>query len=166
MSPFVKENTRMFGRRARPTPAFALMTAGLTLVAALVLLPSTTMAHASETDTTPSAVPGAWHLRLLRADPPIDSTVVKSPAVVRLWFSEPVRLKTTSVKITGPSGAAVGLGQLSRGAAAAAPVVAKVLNAMAPGRYTLAWRAMGRDSHIVKGHYTFTVAAGKAGAGR
>jgi len=44
-------------------------------------------------------------------------------------------------------------------------VVAILLKTQAAGRYTVTWRAMGRDSHVVTGHYTFTIAAAKAKAG-
>jgi methionine-rich copper-binding protein CopC len=154
----------MLARRSRRMPTSATMTVGIMLAAALVAAPSATAARAADAGRSGSS--DAFHLRLLRAEPVIDSTVVGSPAMIRLWFSEPVRLKATSVKVTDGSGAAVGLGPLSRDTAATAPVVGKVLKALAPGRYTVAWRTMGRDSHVVKGQYTFTVLAAKAGGGR
>jgi methionine-rich copper-binding protein CopC len=154
----------MLARHSRRTPTLAAMTVGIMVAAALVAVPSATAARAEGAGRSGSS--DAFHLRLLRAEPAIDSAVVGSPATMRLWFSEPVRLKATSVKVTDGSGAGVGLGPLSRDTAATAPVVAKMLKTLVPGRYTVAWRAMGRDSHVVKGQYTFTVVAAKAAGGR
>lgn len=134
------------------------------LTAALVALPSPTAAR--DNNNLPDISPARLHLRLLRAEPAIRSTVVGSPAAIRLWFSEPVRLKATSVKVTNSAGIAIALGQLSRDTAGKAPVVANVAKPMAPGHYLVAWRAMGHDSHVVKDTFSFTVAAAKPKAGR
>jgi len=150
---FATEEVSMFTRRFYRT-SFASLALGSALVAGLVMLPSASVVAS----TGPTSV---FHLKLVRAEPAVDSTFVSSPESVKLWFSEAVHLKSTSVKVTDKAGAAVELGALSRDSAADAPVVAKVMKTMAPGRYTVTWRSMGKDSHVVKGHFFFVVATEK-----
>ena len=98
------------------------------------------------------------HLRLLRSSPAADTVLTAAPADVRLWFSESPELKVTTVRLAGPSGA-VELGQLSRGEAADAPIVAPVKGAMASGAYTLTWRTMSDDGHVMNGTEKFQLTA-------
>jgi methionine-rich copper-binding protein CopC len=144
----------MLTRSSRRTSLGAVVAAAF-VAASSALLPAPSAASSA-----------AVHLRLTRTEPAKDSAFAGSPAVIRLWFSEPVRLKATSLKVTDAAGKVVGLGPLSRAAAKQAPVVAKVQAAMAPGHYTVTWRAMGNDSHVVKGQYTFTIVPAKRGSGR
>lgn len=143
----------MSARHSRWFSAAAVTAVGLITTLALGLFPTPTAATASETAAT-----AHLHLRLVRAVPAIDSTYRGSPATISWWFSEPVRLKATSFKVKDSLGAVVALGRLSRDTAKAVRVFAAVPKTMAPGRYTVTWRAMGRDSHVVKGEYTFTLA--------
>jgi len=98
-----------------------------------------------------------FHLHLVKSAPAANTTVGAAPDSIRLWFSQAPELKLTSVKVTGPGTAVVALAPLARGDSAL--VVAPVKGRMARGAYTVAWRTMSKDGHVVRGTFGFTVGA-------
>ena len=97
-----------------------------------------------------------FHLHLLKSLPPASATVDAVPDSIRLWFSQRPELAVTSVKVTGPGETTVGLAPLAQGDSAVviAPVKAK---AAMPGSYSVAWRTMSKDGHVVRGMFSFRV---------
>lgn len=99
------------------------------------------------------------HLRLARSEPMADSTVTQV-AAVRLWFSQPVELGVTSIRLSGEGDRAVPLAALTKASRdVATPVVAGIPGTLEPGRYVVTWRTMSRDGHAVSGTFAFTLAA-------
>ena len=98
-----------------------------------------------------------FHLHLVKSVPAANATVGAAPDSIRLWFSQAPELKLTSVKVTGPRTTAVPIAPLA--ARDSALVVAPVKGKMAAGSYTVAWRTMSKDGHVVRGTFAFTVAA-------
>jgi methionine-rich copper-binding protein CopC len=94
------------------------------------------------------------HAKLLKSDPVEGSTVKAAPTRFVLTFGEPAKL----TRLTLQKGAepARKIGPLPTDAAAEISVPAPKLE---PGKYVLAWRAVGNDSHVVPGKLTFTVGA-------
>ena len=76
---------------------------------------------------------------------------------MKLWFSQRPELAVTRVTLTGGTGAERVLAPLARGAAGDAPVEAPVGIALAKGAYTIAWRTMAKDGHVLNGTVPFTV---------
>ncbi|WP_396215987.1 copper resistance protein CopC [Gemmatimonas sp.] len=101
------------------------------------------------------------HLKLKAMFPGKDTTLVSSPDAVKLWLSEPADLPATKVAIADAAGTAVPVAKLTRGAQSADPVVAKFTSPLASGKYTVTWKAMSKDGHVVSGVYSFTVALPK-----
>ena len=99
---------------------------------------------------------GAWHTRLERSEPAAGS-VVPAPPAIRLWFSERVELALTGLTLTGPDGHVARTVRATRADGEGSPVVVAVNQALAAGRYTVAWRTASRDGHPVKGTFAFTV---------
>lgn len=97
------------------------------------------------------------HLRLVKSEPADHDTLSVAPSAVRLWFSQRAELRTTRVTVRSATGDTVALGALTRGAGADAPVVAPIVRAPADGAYTVEWRTMAGDGHIVRGSFGFTV---------
>ena len=94
------------------------------------------------------------HAKLVKSDPVEGSTVNAAPTKFVLTFGEPAKLTTLTLqKGTEP---AKKIGPLPTDAAAEVSVPAPKLE---PGKYVLAWRAVGNDSHVVPGKLTFTVGA-------
>lgn len=98
-----------------------------------------------------------FHLALSKAEPAVNDTVNASPKSIKLWFTEPVQLAATGIKITGAAKHDVPLGALSIAAAAKSPAVAEIKEALKPGKYTVAWKTMAADGHPNKGTFVFTV---------
>jgi copper transport protein len=84
------------------------------------------------------------HAKLLKSDPVEGSTVKAAPTRFVLTFGEPAKL----TRLT-----------LQKGAEPARKIGPLPTPKLEPGKYVLAWRAVGNDSHVVPGKLTFTVGA-------
>jgi hypothetical protein len=104
------------------------------------------------------AAPAALHVRLTRSDPCDHDTVRVAPRAISLWFSESVQLSVTTVRLTGPGGAAVELAAPRQGEGPHAPVLADVRGQVGLGLQQVTWRTMSRDGHAASGTFTFTLA--------
>lgn len=98
----------------------------------------------------------ARHLRLERSAP-ADSSVVDSASAVRLWFSQVTALNVTRVVVRSSAGDTVATKPLTRAAAPKSPVVAAFVTPLTAGAYTVDWRTMAGDGHVVRGTFRFTV---------
>lgn len=101
------------------------------------------------------------HLKLKASFPAADTTLTTSPDAVKLWLTEPVDLATSSIAVKSEAGAAVATDKLTHGATAADPLAAKFTKAPGSGKYTVTWKAMSKDGHVVNGTYAFTVKLAK-----
>ena len=110
------------------------------------------------------AAPAALHTHLTRSEPAANATVRTAPPAIRLWFSEPIQINVTSVRLKGPDGAAVEIAAPANGDGANPPVVALVRGQLKPGRQQVTWRTMSRDGHAVSGTFAFTLAPAGASA--
>jgi methionine-rich copper-binding protein CopC len=107
-------------------------------VAATLLVAATLAAHAKVTKTLPAA----------------DETVTAKPTVVQVWFSEAPDAKVSKLTLEGPSGA-VKLGTVAAGAGNS--IAAPIEGPLADGKYTVNWQTAGKDGHVQKGAFAFTV---------
>ncbi|MGK2962087.1 MAG: copper resistance CopC/CopD family protein [Gemmatimonadaceae bacterium] len=106
-------------------------------------------------------VSASAHGGLKSSAPARDEVVTKPMREVRLEFTEKPELAFTTIRIIGPAGAAVELGQYSlTGNTLVVPLEA----ILSPGRYSVAWKTAGRDGHPVTGEFSFSVARGAAGS--
>ncbi len=97
------------------------------------------------------------HLQLDRSAPAADSTV-STPAEIRLWFSQATQEDATSIRLVDGDGELVELGEVTP-AEGRTVHSASVPGALAPGSYTVAWRTMAADGHVVRGDFSFAVAS-------
>lgn len=103
------------------------------------------------------AVPAsaAFHNKLEKSVPAADATVA-SPKEVRLWFTEKVEARFSSISLTKPDSSKVELGK-AHATDDAKSIAADVPATLAPGSYTVTWRTAGDDGHAVRGRFAFTV---------
>jgi hypothetical protein len=94
------------------------------------------------------------HTKLTASSPAADSTV-PAPRAIELEFGGDVRL--TSVTLTDASGAAKHIAAVPT--AIASRFSLAIHEPLAPGAYKVVWRAVGGDTHIVSGEFSFMVAA-------
>jgi methionine-rich copper-binding protein CopC len=105
---------------------------------------------------TPAA---AWaHASLVKASPAARAVVSRSPARAQLWFNERLEALYSHLSVIDAQGGRVDLGDVQVG-----PDDPKKLSvglpALAPGVYTVRFRVLSVDGHIVESQFTFTVRA-------
>lgn len=100
----------------------------------------------------------ALHFKLDKAEPAQDTEVV-SPDAVRLWFSQVPQAKTTSIRLIDSAGEPVETGDVVQDTDNGKLQSISVPNQLAPGAYTVAWRSMASDGHVVRDDFAFTVLA-------
>ena len=101
------------------------------------------------------------HLELDKTAPANGSTV-DSLAEIRLWFKEPpmeMGASSVTVRILGPDGKLIATGQAARDASDRKVYSLKLPRGLPPRVYTIAWQAMAEDGDVVRGEFSFTVAA-------
>jgi len=94
------------------------------------------------------------HAQLEKATPGVGATVA-SASELKLEFSEAVEPKFTTVAVTGPSGALAAAKPTTAGDGKL--LVVKFAAPLAPGEYTVNWKAVSVDTHHTQGSFSFTV---------
>jgi methionine-rich copper-binding protein CopC len=100
----------------------------------------------------------AFHAHLVRADPAVNDTISATPKAVRLWFSEPVELGLSRVKIVRVGGDTVKTSALRHeGTASTTAALDFATPLTAPGTYEVTYRVVSRDGHPTSGSYHFVL---------
>ncbi len=92
----------------------------------------------------------------LKSSVPADKATAAAPTELDLTFTEGVNLKFSGIKVTGPDGQEVKLGDamlMDGDKTLMVPVSGK----LQPGAYSVEWHVLSADGHKVNGSYTFTV---------
>jgi methionine-rich copper-binding protein CopC len=92
------------------------------------------------------------HSQLTASTPADQSSVERAPSELVLRFSEPVRL--TALTIARAGGADRELAPLPAQRMRDFTVASPELEL---GRYTVSWRALSQDSHVMSGSFTFAI---------
>jgi methionine-rich copper-binding protein CopC len=103
------------------------------------------------------ATVAAAHSFLEVAEPRPGSTVKTAPAEVRLRFTERLEAAFSTVRVTDEGGKRVDRGEAQLEAGAPKRLRVPLLP-IGAGRYTVKWRVLSVDSHIVEGEFTFRLA--------
>jgi methionine-rich copper-binding protein CopC len=97
------------------------------------------------------------HAFLELATPAAGSTVHRSPAQLRMWFSERLDPPFSKAEVLDGSGRRVDKGDPS--VDNADPRLLRIsLPPLARGRYRVTWRVLSVDTHVSKGEFTFDIA--------
>lgn len=96
------------------------------------------------------------HAFLDHAEPRVGATVATAPAEVQLWFSEALEGAFSTATVTDAGGHRVDRSDahLDPGNKALLRVS---LQPLAPGAYTVHWRAVSVDTHVTQGDFGFRV---------
>jgi len=102
--------------------------------------------------------PALAHAVLVRSTPPGRATLADAPTRVQLWFNERLEPAFSGVTVWTAKGE-----QVDQRDARVAPDDSKQLSVtlapLAPGTYTVRYRVLSVDGHIVDSSFTFTVRA-------
>ena len=96
------------------------------------------------------------HTGLAGSEPAAGATVVAPVAEIVLTFTAEVRL--TAVELADAGGTDKAVGALPK--VIATRFVVSVEEPLAAGDYTITWRAVGADTHVVSGEIPFSVSSG------
>jgi len=118
------------------------------LIAIPVLLGSLTVASPVVAPDPP------MHLDLQKSSPEADAMVHELGAI-ELWFTEEPQENSVSIRLTNSDGDLVETGEVTHGEEDAS-FGAVLTDDLTTGTYTVAWRAMGSDGHVVRGDFTFS----------
>ena len=99
----------------------------------------------------------AWpHAQLVKSVPTRRAVLSKAPGHVQLWFNEGLEVRFCHISVWNAAGQ-----QVDSGVLRADPGNPKQLSislpALAPGIYTVKYRVLSVDSHIVEDQFSFTV---------
>jgi copper transport protein len=102
------------------------------------------------------------HPQIVSVEPAPNARLEQAPERVRITFNEPVEDAFASIQVLDATGRAV-----DRGDGGRAPDDPTTLSAslppLEPGVYTVVWRVVGRDGHLVKGNFAFSIAGAPSG---
>jgi copper resistance protein C len=93
------------------------------------------------------------HVQLDRSEPEHESTVDGSPARIAVWFDQDLRL--VSFEVSGPDGP-VALRQRPDRTLVSHFETAPS-STLAPGEYTVRWRGLAEDGHVMFDEFHFAV---------
>ncbi|UJP06401.1 MAG: copper resistance protein CopC [Nitrosomonas sp.] len=96
------------------------------------------------------------HATLVKSDPPRRSTLNVSPKQIQLWFNEKIEGTYASVVVRDANKNAVTENSPEAVADDPKSLVLK-LPQIEPGRYTVHYRVMSVDGHVIESNYDFNV---------
>ena len=96
------------------------------------------------------------HAYLVKSVPPGRATLFTSPAKIQLWFNERLEPRYSSISVLDPDGKRVDLdnAQVSSDDPKQLAIDVKQLQS---GRYTVKFRVLSVDGHVVEQSFPFTV---------
>ena len=93
------------------------------------------------------------HTHLEKSTPAENSVMATAPSQLALHFSEATRLTAVSIQKDGDKESM----HVSALPAQASEDMSVPLEPLGPGKYTVSWRAIGDDNHVMSGTLHFTV---------
>ena len=103
------------------------------------------------------SAPTIRHTKLIRSAPAPDTALGVSPTAITLWFTKPVQLRLTRIRLTDGKGAVVTLATPAFVDATETSVVSTLRGIAAPGTYRVTWASTSKDSHVIKGSFDFKI---------
>lgn len=100
----------------------------------------------------------ARHFALSKSSPEADATV-EAPSEVRLWFTQEPQDGSTSIRIVEAEDAGVHVGDVVQDSEDPTSFFVELHGELQAGTYTVSWRGMGQDGHVVRDSFHFSVAA-------
>jgi methionine-rich copper-binding protein CopC len=102
------------------------------------------------------STPVLAHAMLVKAEPPRRAQLTQTPTQVRLWFNEEIEKDYASLTVLDAARAPVT--DIRPHIAADDPkAIVLPLSQLAPGKYTVKFRVLSVDGHVVDSSYDFTV---------
>jgi copper resistance protein C len=103
-----------------------------------------------------SPIAAQAHAILVKSQPAKDEEVNVAPKQIDLWFNDPVRSQYKALAVIDSEGKRVDNHDVEQSLTDGSHIYATVSN-LAPGTYTIRYRVVSQDTHIVTGKFDFTV---------
>lgn len=103
-----------------------------------------------------SLPPAFGHAGLVSSEPGRRAQLSAPPTQIRLCFNENIEAKFSTIALLDAAGAAVPLGAPQADAETPACLIAPI-DALAPGSYTVKFRVLSVDGHVVEKSYGFSL---------
>ena len=113
-------------------------------------------ALAAASALSPASAPA--HSLLVRSEPGRNVAVTRPPERVRLWFGERIEPAYAKLSVWSEAGKQVNAGDPAVDTNDPALLSVSTPN-LGPGRYTVRFRVLSVDGHVVESSFTFTVKA-------
>lgn len=97
------------------------------------------------------------HAILVRSNPAKDATVDTAPKQIDLWFNDAVRGEYKALAVIDSSGKRVDNHDVEQTLTDGSHIHATVADNLPAGKYTVRYRVVSQDTHIVTGKFDFTV---------
>lgn len=97
------------------------------------------------------------HAKLIRSQPKAKEALAQPPKLIELWFSEELELGLNTIEVKDQQGSRVDRGQvtLSEGNKKAQIELVE----LQPGVYTVVWKSLSADDHVIRGRFRFSIVA-------
>ena|SRR5437867_6042341 len=96
------------------------------------------------------------HAFLERSDPSVGGKVHSAPAAVRIWFTEAIELRFSSIQVFDATGKQVDKKDTHRDPSNRS-LLEVSLPRLGPGTYKVIWRVVSVDTHRTNGNFTFQI---------
>jgi methionine-rich copper-binding protein CopC len=104
----------------------------------------------------------AWaHAALTRSTPGNREVLAHSPGTIHLKFNEKVEAGFSKVSIEDAQGKAAALGTPTVAADDPYALRTPLNETLAPGRYTVRYRVLSQDGHVIERSFVFTIEAAR-----
>jgi methionine-rich copper-binding protein CopC len=99
-----------------------------------------------------------FHFALSRSAPAADATV-PAPAEIKLWFTQVPRPGSLAVRLVDAGGTRVETEEPAADESDAKVISLRIGRTLPAASYTVEWRGIGDDGHVVQGRFGFRVTA-------
>ncbi|HAY77141.1 MAG TPA: hypothetical protein DCY33_04805 [Gemmatimonadetes bacterium] len=104
--------------------------------------------------------PKVQHFGLSKSIPSAGSKVV-SPGQLQLWFTQAPQEGSVTIRLVDSGGDLVGTGEPVRNSEDPKLMEVDVPSVLDAGVYTVVWRGIGDDGHVVRDEFGFEVTPGR-----
>ena len=96
------------------------------------------------------------HGFLEHSDPSVGSKVHSAPAAVRIWFTEAIEPRFSSIQVFDATGKQIDKKD-TRSDPSNRSLLQVSLPRLGPGTYKVVWGVVSVDTHVTKGDFTFQI---------
>ena len=96
------------------------------------------------------------HAFLEHSDPPVGGKVHSAPAAVRIWFTEAIEPRFSSIQVFDAAGKQVDKKD-THSDPSNRSLLQVSLSRLGPGSYKVVWRIVSVDTHRTNGDFTFQI---------